>query len=131
MTPNPIRICPHCRKNIDDPEEIDPRRRWLYLKSLLQQYYDENSPIGQAVFTILAATSKLQSMYQSERIKTGLEMAKQNGKRLGRPRVLADVSQIADLRTRGYSWRQIAAELSISARTARRVGTQYNGGIHA
>ena len=124
-------MCPHCGRDIHDLGPIDPRKRWFYLKSMLQQYFDESSPIGQAVFTILSATSKLQSMYQSEQIKVGLQLAKENGKKLGRPKALVDASAIGELRFRGYSFRKIGEELQISARTARRIFASYDSGIHS
>ena len=44
-------------------------------------------------------------------MKAGLRNAKAKGKKLGRPRLVADRSQIARLRTQGRSLREIAAKL--------------------
>jgi len=43
----------------------------------------------------------------------GISRARKQGKQLGRPRVQVDPLQIAGLRTRGYSWNQIAETLGI------------------
>jgi hypothetical protein len=42
------------------------------------------------------------------------------GRKLGRPRVTVDASQIASLRALGRSWAQIKEEVGISKRTAQR-----------
>jgi DNA invertase Pin-like site-specific DNA recombinase len=52
--------------------------------------------------------------------RAGLRNAKAKGKRIGRPRVVADAAQIASLRAPGLSWRSITQQLSLSAGTAKR-----------
>lgn len=121
QTVRPHRICPHCRKNVEDLEDLDPRERYVYLKSMLKQFYEENSPIGKMVFGILAAVSELQATYQSERIKAGLAMARERGKKLGRPKIIADYELIYRLFDDGVSCRAIARETQISPRTVRRI----------
>jgi DNA invertase Pin-like site-specific DNA recombinase len=50
----------------------------------------------------------------AERVKAGLRRAKENGKKLGRPRVSVDKGQIRRLRAEGKSLREIAEQLGIS-----------------
>ena len=46
-----------------------------------------------------------------ERVRAGLRNARAKGKTLGRPRKIVDAAKIADLRTQGRSWRDIAREV--------------------
>ena len=50
----------------------------------------------------------------------GLDVARAKGRRLGRPKVVVDVTRIANLRARGRSWRDISDELGIGIGTAQR-----------
>jgi len=55
-----------------------------------------------------------------ERVRAGLRNARNKGKKLGRPRVTVDASEIAFLRTQGCSWAEIVAEMGIGKGTAQR-----------
>jgi len=83
---------------------------------------DTSTPAGKMVFTILGAVAELERSLIVERIKAGLRNARAKGKRLGRPRKFVSASKIADLRQRGASWRVIARQMGVSAKTARRAG---------
>ena len=50
----------------------------------------------------------------------GLERARKQGKRLGRPRVHVDANEIAELRAQGRSWREIREATGVSKGTAQR-----------
>ena len=52
----------------------------------LREQIDTGSPLGQAVFTIIAAIAQLERSLIVERVKAGLRRARAEGKRLGRPR---------------------------------------------
>jgi len=80
------------------------------------------SPTGKMVFTVLGAVAELERSLIAERVRAGLRNAKAKGKRLGRPRKVVDASKIAKLRGQGRSWRTIARQLGMSARSARRAG---------
>jgi len=57
-----------------------------------------------------------------ERVKAGLERARAQGKRLGRPTVSVDVeARIADLRLQGMGKIKIAKTLGIGVSTVQRV----------
>jgi len=71
-----------------------------------QENIDTTSPLGQAVFTIVAAVATLERDLIRERVRAGIRNARAKGKRLGRPRVVVDASRIADLRADGQSWAQ-------------------------
>jgi DNA invertase Pin-like site-specific DNA recombinase len=50
-------------------------------------------------------------------VKAGLRRAKENGKRLGRPRLSIDLEKIQKLRSQGLSLRAIAKATGISRTT--------------
>ena len=85
-----------------------------------QENIDTSSPLGSAIFTIISAVAQLERDIIAERVKAGLRRAKENGKKLGRPRVAVDVTRIAVLRARGHSWAEVSRELGIGEGTAQR-----------
>ena len=85
-----------------------------------QENIDTSSPLGSAIFTIISAVAQLERDIIAERVKAGLRRARENGKKLGRPRVAVDADKIAALRAQGRSWREIAEELGIGKGTAQR-----------
>ncbi len=82
-----------------------------------QENIDTSSPLGSAIFTIISAVAQLERDIIAERVKAGLRRAKENGKKLGRPRVGVDPKQISELRSQGLSLRLIARETGISRTT--------------
>jgi DNA invertase Pin-like site-specific DNA recombinase len=90
-----------------------------------QEALDTSTPMGKAMFTIIGAMAELERNVIRERIVVGLEHARikgtKSGAPIGRPPVVFDRARVIELRTAGQSWRQIAATLSVSTRTARRV----------
>jgi len=84
-----------------------------------QENIDTSSPLGQALFTIVAAVAQLERDLIRERVAAGLRVARQNGKRLGRPNVTVSVDEILRLRAQGQSLRKIAAALGIGEGTVR------------
>jgi len=85
-----------------------------------QENIDTSSPLGSAIFTIISAVAQLERDIIAERVKAGLRRAKENGKKLGRPRVAVDVTRIAALRAQGHSWTEVSRELGIGKGTAQR-----------
>ena len=79
-----------------------------------QENIDTSSPLGSAIFTIIAAVAQLERDIIAERVKAGLRRARQNGKRLGRPRASVDPARIQKMRTDGLSLRQVARRVGIS-----------------
>src|SRR3989454_3435108 len=63
----------------------------------LREQIDTGSPLGQAVFTIIAAIAQLERSLIVERVKAGLRRAKAEGKRLGRPVVPVDLVKVRKL----------------------------------
>jgi DNA invertase Pin-like site-specific DNA recombinase len=90
-----------------------------------QEALDTSTPMGKAMFTIIGAMAELERSAILERVKAGLEYARSNGtksgKPIGRPRVIFRRDQVAELRRQGASLRQIATELHASYGTIRRI----------
>ncbi len=63
-----------------------------------QENVDTSSPLGGAILTIISAVAQLERDIIVERVKAGLRKAKENGKRLGHPRVTVDATRVACLR---------------------------------
>lgn len=66
----------------------------------VQDQVDTNSPMGKAMFTIIAAMAELESSLISERVKAGTKSAKTRGKRIGRPatsaRLVREIEELAE-----------------------------------
>jgi DNA invertase Pin-like site-specific DNA recombinase len=86
----------------------------------LSEQMDTTTPAGKMIFTVLGAVAELERSLIAERVRAGLRNAKAKGKRLGRPPVAVDATQIARLRASGASWLAITRELGLSAGTAKR-----------
>jgi len=83
-----------------------------------QENIDTSSPLGSAIFTIISAVAQLERDIIAERVKAGLRRARENGKKLGRPKVKVDLDQVKALHSQGYSTRAIAQELGLTKSTA-------------
>ena len=86
----------------------------------LQEQFDTSTPIGQAMFTIIGVMAQLERDIIRERVKAGLERARANGVRLGRPTAEAQSDQVKVLREQGLSLGKIAQRLKCSRSTVRR-----------
>ena len=90
-----------------------------------QENIDTSSPLGSAIFTIISAVAQLERDIIAERVKAGLRRAKENGKKLGRPRASVDVEKVRELRSEGLSYRAIAKRFGVSHPT---ILAALNGG---
>ncbi|GAX59898.1 site-specific recombinase [Candidatus Scalindua japonica] len=79
-----------------------------------QENIDTSSPLGEAIFTIISAMSKLERDIIAERVKGGLRKARASGKRLGRPKNDVDTDKVIEYRKQNKSIRQIASEMNLS-----------------
>jgi DNA invertase Pin-like site-specific DNA recombinase len=80
----------------------------------LREQIDTGSPLGAAVFTIIAAIAQLERSLIVERVKAGLRRARAEGKRIGRPRLYVNPNKLDDVIRRKLSVRAAARELRIS-----------------
>lgn len=79
---------------------------------------DESSPAGRLMMNMLASFAEFERELIVERTKAGIARARKqgtrSGKAIGRPYLIMDRQRIADLRSEGRSFRQIAVELGVS-----------------
>ena len=97
-------------------------------RSFAEPYLDSCGLWGDAIIAILGTIAKQERVRIVERVRAGLQRAQvtgtRSGKPIGRPPVVFDRAQVVRRRAAGESWRDIAAALSVSTRTARRVYEQ-------
>ena len=88
-----------------------------------QEALDTSTPMGRAMFTIIAAMAELERDIIGERTAAGLEYARQHGtksgKPIGRPKVVFRRDQVLQLRAEGLSGREIARRLGVAEGTVR------------
>jgi len=88
----------------------------------LSEAIDTSTPMGKMVFTIIGAVAELERELIRERVLMGLDRARKQGKKLGRPAgTKADLLNIHKLKAKGESVRAIADQLGISKSTISRV----------
>lgn len=85
---------------------------------------DTSTPLGKAVFTIVAAIGELERSLIVERVKAGLKAAKARGKCVGRPKTRFDTDTALKLKSKGFKVREIAAKLNASKSTIARFLSQ-------
>jgi len=85
----------------------------------LRDNLDLSTPSGRLMFQIIGAMAEFERSLIQERVRAGLRNAKLRGKTLGRPRRIVSGDQIAKLRERGASFREIAKAVGASAGTVR------------
>jgi DNA invertase Pin-like site-specific DNA recombinase len=90
-------------------------------KSFTEQYLDSCGLFKDAVLAILAVVAKQERVRLSERTVAGLEKARKQGRIGGRPALVVDRERIARLDEEGYTTREIAAEMGISAASVCRI----------
>ena len=87
----------------------------------LREALDLTSPIGRAMFALVGVLAEVERAWIVERTHAGLRRARAQGKRLGRPRVIMDVTRLRQLRASGASHRTVAKALNVSEGTIRRI----------
>jgi DNA invertase Pin-like site-specific DNA recombinase len=96
-----------------------------------QEALDTSTPMGQAMFHIIAAMAQLERSVIRERVIAGQDYARahgtKSGKGIGRPKVICRRDRVVELRESGCSWRRISNELGIGKTTARRI---YHDATH-
>lgn len=84
----------------------------------LSEQVDTSTPTGKMVFTVLGAVAELERSLIVERVRAGLRNARAKGKKLGRPRLVANPEVIGQMRAQGASWRTIGKAIGVSPATA-------------
>jgi len=79
--------------------------------------------MGKMIFTVIGAVAELERSLIRERVMMGLERARRQGKKLGRPQKLVDRERVLLLKSKGLSLREIAVQLNVSKDKVARVRT--------
>jgi DNA invertase Pin-like site-specific DNA recombinase len=88
----------------------------------LTEALDLTTPAGRAMAGLLAIFAEFEREILRERVRAGLEHARRNGKRLGRPQTAAlHANQIQKLYGAGTSKSEIARQLQIGRTSVRRI----------
>jgi DNA invertase Pin-like site-specific DNA recombinase len=95
----------------------------------LKQNVDTTLPAGRLTFQVLGAVAEFEREMLRTRVKAGLEMARRNGKRLGRPALRHfdsdEASEIRRLRKAGKSVRSLAASYKTTQYLVRKVSESH------
>lgn len=86
----------------------------------LREAVDTATPMGAAMFSIAGAFAQLERDVIRDRVRHGLDRARERGVRLGRPPVEFDVAAAKALLASGYSVLRAARALGVSRTTLRR-----------
>ena len=98
---------------------------------LHQQGLDTTTPAGKAMFQMMGVFAEFERSMIQERVRAGLRRAKDEGKRLGRPRIAADLEKriLAALNARvrtGEGVRKIAERFGVNPSTVQRVSRPFD-----
>ncbi len=85
------------------------------------QAIDTSSSYGKMVLVFLGAIAEFERDLICERVKSGIERAKADGVRFGRPRVGFDVNRAVQMKRQGKNWRDVSRELGVAHSTVRRI----------
>lgn len=93
-----------------------------------QEAVDTSTPVGKMTFTILAAVAEMEAAIIRERIRAGLDYARdhgtKSGKAIGRPKAVVRRDEIRRLRSDGIPYREIARRFKIGLGTVQRACTE-------
>jgi DNA invertase Pin-like site-specific DNA recombinase len=93
--------------------------------SFKEEYLRSVGVFRDAVLSILATIVKQERVRMSERVVAGLDRARSQGKRLGRPPLISDRQKVFDLRQEGMPQWSIGKLLGISKSSVGRILEGY------
>jgi DNA invertase Pin-like site-specific DNA recombinase len=95
---------------------------------LHQQGLDTTTPGGKAMFQMMGVFAEFERAMIAERVRAGLRRAKDEGKRLGRPRIVAEVEQrIREALKAGETIRGVADKFGVNPSTVQRIKSPFAG----
>jgi DNA invertase Pin-like site-specific DNA recombinase len=117
------------RSVLDAATTLERLRTWkVGLRSYSEPWLDTTSPFGEALYYITVAYAQLERGILRERVKAGMERARRQGHRIGRPRVIsrkgfqARFGAVLERLTQNQvSRRQAAQQLGIGYATLKRL----------
>jgi len=93
----------------------------------LNESIDTSTPMGKMVFTIIGAVAELERSLIRERVQAGVDRAKKEGKKLGRPRCLVDELKLFEQFQQGISLGQLSKLHGIARSTVRSIVAKRGG----
>jgi len=87
---------------------------------------DTTTAVGQMVFTILAAVAQMERALIQDRVRAGVDRARREGRKLGRPTVLINRGRVLEQLGAGMSVSEIARQAGIARSTVRAI----KDGVH-
>ncbi len=91
--------------------------RGIEVISATEPHMDSTTPTGRLLRNIFASVAEYEREMIRERVVAGLRKAKASGKHVGRPKAVLNRLRIAQLRSEGLSWREIARRLQLPKST--------------
>ena len=89
---------------------------------LHQQGLDTTTASGRAMYGMMGVFAEYERAMIRERVNAGLSRARAEGKKLGRPRVGADLEgRVRELRSAGKGVKAVARELGVGVGTVQRI----------
>ncbi len=122
------------RSVFDAATTLERLRGWkVGLRSYSEPWLDTTSPFGEALYYITVAYAQLERGIISERVRAGMDRARRQGNRLGRPRAInGEWAQVRPLIEGGMmSQRKAARVLGVGRSTVARLLAQNGGGAGA
>jgi putative DNA-invertase from lambdoid prophage Rac len=104
--------------NLGDVLELD--RIGVEVVSVRESWLDTGGPVRALLIAIFSWVAQEERARLIERTKAGMIAARKRGAKIGRPRVRVDRARLLDLRARGLSVREIAAEMKVAVSTIQR-----------
>ena len=90
----------------------------IAFRSFKEMHLDTTGPYKEIIIALLSTIANMESVRRSERIKSGLERRKAQGKRVGKKEIDIQVQmKIAEMSNNNITIREIAKNLSISNNT--------------
>lgn len=120
------------RSVLDAAQTLERLRTWgVGLRSYQEPWLDTTSPFGEALYYITVAYAQLERNLIAERVKAGMDRAKREGKRVGRPKSTDDAARarriakaLAAVRAGKLSWRQAARQADVAVSTLQQAAQQ-------
>ena len=92
------------------------------------QGLDTATPAGEAMFQMLGVFAEFEHSIIQERVRAGLQRARREGKRLGRPPIVGKLAErIRAALAGGMSVRKTAAKFAINPSTVKRIARPFAG----
>lgn len=105
---------------------LEQFREWSIDFISLSEAIDTTTPIGKMIFTVLGAVAELERSLIRERVQAGVDRAKKEGKRLGRPRALVDEEKVYEQLQSGVSLRSLAIQTGVARGTLQNIKRRWD-----